>query len=515
MRGIQGCSVTSVKHRVPNATTGSLDTSTRWVVDTDGANLREARQLKTIDTRRTRCSDIPDVYRFLGPDAAEAVIEEELKMVIKNVDPRHHRLVARTMCHWRFPRGNHRNGVPNEVTTSDIAKAMFEAPLRHFTHAGVNAKCDKMKGLPERGIMGQALDIGAAQIQVIPADIRMHRPALLQPLQPLYGPASRWRQQRTTIKCIQDYKAAKEARRRDGVASGRTPPTPAAEHRALMQMFRDSTKVDAFGSSSSSSSSSSSFRDSSSSLFRNSSSSSSSSSLSSVTSDLFSASSSISSSLPSSSSHSPFLTSSSLSSSLSISLSPSLLSPLSISLSSSSSVAVASLQAKDDEDSTMEHEKQVATSMMDHTLYVQEPPLFISRPRSALDPLPPSLCVGLPLLQPLPPVVLASIESQDTEDADMKVIQAHGRLGVPRVTSFENPATWTRSETNLERTTRIMNRILVWRAPIVPLRVGDDYVKAFHSTVSGILKPIRYENVWSKPPGRPAIDRSRTIDRIS
>lgn len=134
-----------------------------YVVLTSGTNLNEVLMLPEVDTSRTICNDINEVYAVLGIEAARQSIINEVYKVIEaqglNIDIRHIMLVADIMCVSGVLKGVTRYGVVSEKA-SVLARASFETPVRHLINAALEGEVDALTSVVENVMINQPVPLG-------------------------------------------------------------------------------------------------------------------------------------------------------------------------------------------------------------------------------------------------------------------------------------------------------------------------------------------------------------------
>lgn len=134
-----------------------------YMVLTAGTNLKEVLEMPEVDSVRTTCNDIHEVYSVLGVEAARQVIINEVFKVIEsqglNVDLRHIMLVADIMCVGGNIKGITRYGVVSEKA-SVLARASFETPVKHIINAALEGEVDYLTSVVENVMINQPVPLG-------------------------------------------------------------------------------------------------------------------------------------------------------------------------------------------------------------------------------------------------------------------------------------------------------------------------------------------------------------------
>jgi len=134
-----------------------------YMILASGTNLVEILSLDFVDQERTRSNDIHEIKEVLGIEAARQAIVNEVYNVIEaqglNVDLRHIKLVADTMCQTGEIKGITRFGIVNKKS-SVLARASFETPIKHVIEASLIGEVDKLTSVVENVMINQPIPIG-------------------------------------------------------------------------------------------------------------------------------------------------------------------------------------------------------------------------------------------------------------------------------------------------------------------------------------------------------------------
>ena len=141
-----------------------------WVLYTVGTNLMHILGLDYIDARRTFTSDIQEIYRVLGIEAARQSIMNEISEVIEfdNTYINYHHLSIlcdRMTCNNDLV-SIFRHGI-NSDDIGPIAKASFEETPEMFLKAARHAELDPMRGVSANVMCGQEGYFGTNAFQVV------------------------------------------------------------------------------------------------------------------------------------------------------------------------------------------------------------------------------------------------------------------------------------------------------------------------------------------------------------
>jgi len=141
-----------------------------WVVDTVGTNLMDLLSLDYVDTTRTYTTDIQEIYRVMGVEAARQSILNEITEVIEfdsTYINYHHLSVLcdRMTCNDKLI-SIFRHGI-NGDDIGPIAKASFEETPEMFLKAARHGILDTMRGVSANVMCGQEGYFGTSAFQVM------------------------------------------------------------------------------------------------------------------------------------------------------------------------------------------------------------------------------------------------------------------------------------------------------------------------------------------------------------
>ncbi|MBI4983024.1 ribosomal L7Ae/L30e/S12e/Gadd45 family protein, partial [Candidatus Woesearchaeota archaeon] len=123
-----------------------------FVILTSGTNFKEILSMDEVDSHRTTCNDIYEIYNVLGIEAARQSIINEVYKVVEaqglNINIRHVMLVADIMCASGEVKGVTRYGVVSEKA-SVLARASFETPIKHLVNAALEGEIDQLSSVVE------------------------------------------------------------------------------------------------------------------------------------------------------------------------------------------------------------------------------------------------------------------------------------------------------------------------------------------------------------------------------
>ena len=142
----------------------------KWVIYTEGSNLREVLKIAGVDQNRTMTNSIQEVADVLGIEAARNSIIREAHNTLSeqglSVDIRHIMLVADLMTNDGYVKAIGRHGISGRKS-SVLARAAFEITAAHLLHAAMVGEVDHLDGVAENIIVGQPVTLGTGAVNLI------------------------------------------------------------------------------------------------------------------------------------------------------------------------------------------------------------------------------------------------------------------------------------------------------------------------------------------------------------
>ena len=141
-----------------------------YVLYTEGSALRKVMQFDGIDPNRTKTNNINEIAEVLGIEAGRNAIINEATDTLReqglSVDVRHIMLVADIMTVDGEVKQIGRHGVSGEKA-SVLARAAFEVTVNHILDAAVRGDVDDLRGVTENVIVGQPIQLGTGDVQLV------------------------------------------------------------------------------------------------------------------------------------------------------------------------------------------------------------------------------------------------------------------------------------------------------------------------------------------------------------
>jgi DNA-directed RNA polymerase II subunit RPB1 len=129
-----------------------------WILDTTGTNLLEVLSLDFIDSSRTYCNDIKEIFNVLGIESARQIIYNEFVEVMEFSDVyinyHHLSLLCDRMTSTQNMVSIFRSGILND-DIGPISKSTFEVHTEVLLDAARHADFDHMRGVSASVMMGQ------------------------------------------------------------------------------------------------------------------------------------------------------------------------------------------------------------------------------------------------------------------------------------------------------------------------------------------------------------------------
>jgi DNA-directed RNA polymerase subunit A" len=146
------------------------DDGEEFVLYTEGSAFGDVLAIEGVDTSRTTCNNIHEIYKELGVEAArEAIIEETMNTLeeqgLDDVNIRHLMLVADIMTNRGTIESIGRHGISGSKE-SVLARAAFEVTVNHLLDAAIHGEVDDLNGVIENVIVGKPVAIGTGDVDL-------------------------------------------------------------------------------------------------------------------------------------------------------------------------------------------------------------------------------------------------------------------------------------------------------------------------------------------------------------
>ena len=138
-----------------------------WILETDGTNLIDILALEYVDTTRTKCNDIIEIFEIFGIEATRNILIEQLDEVFEEyINSRHIDLLVDMMTSTGHLISINSQGV-NAEDIGPLAKCSFENTTKELVNAGLFGKYDKLLGVSSNIIMGQKIHAGTNNCDIL------------------------------------------------------------------------------------------------------------------------------------------------------------------------------------------------------------------------------------------------------------------------------------------------------------------------------------------------------------
>ena len=163
IKGIKGISQVVV-------TKQEADGSEQWVINTLGSSLKKVFDVEGVDSIRTTCNNIFEIYDTLGIEAARNAIINQVQYTMEEqglgVDIRYIMLLADLMTVDGKIKAIGRYGISGQKA-SLLVRASFEETKKHLTSAAIRGEKDLLKGTIENIMVNQVVPIGTGAFRLI------------------------------------------------------------------------------------------------------------------------------------------------------------------------------------------------------------------------------------------------------------------------------------------------------------------------------------------------------------
>lgn len=155
-----------------NTKTGAIEKEERYMVITEGSDLRTLLKVEFLDWKYMYTNDIHEILEVLGLEAAIAVLFKEIKDVLTfggtTVDDRHVETICNIMTFRGYLMPLTRHGI-NRVDNGVMARASFEENKEMFELAGFG-ETDYLQGPIEQIAVGRPPTVGSGGVDIMIPD---------------------------------------------------------------------------------------------------------------------------------------------------------------------------------------------------------------------------------------------------------------------------------------------------------------------------------------------------------
>ena len=149
---------------------GNMEKKNQYVIYTDGINLRDIRYINGIDLTKTITSDVVQIYKFFGIEAARTALVKELRVVIESsgnfANYQHIAILVDVMTNTGNLTSIDRHGI-NRLDTDPLSRASFEKTVEQLLTAAVFGEVDSMRSVSSRIMVGRVIKGGTGLCELI------------------------------------------------------------------------------------------------------------------------------------------------------------------------------------------------------------------------------------------------------------------------------------------------------------------------------------------------------------
>lgn len=149
---------------------GAINKGNQFVIDTDGINLRDIRNIAAINIEKTVISDVVRIYRYFGIEAARTAMITEINNLLdsagNSVNYQHVSILADIMTNTGKLTSIDRFGI-NRLDTDPLSRASFEKTVEQLLTAAVFGEVDTMRSVSSRIMVGRAIKGGTGLCDIM------------------------------------------------------------------------------------------------------------------------------------------------------------------------------------------------------------------------------------------------------------------------------------------------------------------------------------------------------------
>ena len=177
LRGVDGVDRVFIdkQSRIVTAADGSIgkdanhQDGTEWFLSTSGINLKRVLEIEGVDSTRTYCNSVMDVFTVFGIEAARAALTRELHQVLSfdgsYVNHRHLAMLVDVMTSKGYLMAITRHGI-NREQTGALMRCSFEETVEILLEAAAQGEIDDCRGISENVMLGQMAPLGTGDFDV-------------------------------------------------------------------------------------------------------------------------------------------------------------------------------------------------------------------------------------------------------------------------------------------------------------------------------------------------------------
>lgn len=168
VKGIKKISLNKIENRKYNTDTLEFEKETRWILNTNGSNMKEILANPNVDAYKTRSNDIREIFEVLGIEAARKALALELEDVIGEgvMNYRHLSLLIDTMTVKGQLMSIDRHGI-NRSDINVLAKSSFEETTDILVNGAIFSEYDNLAGISANVMLGQKAPCGTGTVDIL------------------------------------------------------------------------------------------------------------------------------------------------------------------------------------------------------------------------------------------------------------------------------------------------------------------------------------------------------------
>eukprot|EP00960_Hanusia_phi_P055002 762836-Hanusia_phi.AAC.7 len=168
IKNINKVSMKKINKSMYNNDTGDFRKEIRWVLNTDGTNLREILGNRNVDYKKTYSNDIREIYDVLGIEAARKALAIELEEVIgyKAMNYRHMSMLIDTITCKGSMMSIDRHGI-NRGDAGPLARSSFEESTDMIVNSSIFSEYDPITGVSANVMLGQKPPVGTSSYEIV------------------------------------------------------------------------------------------------------------------------------------------------------------------------------------------------------------------------------------------------------------------------------------------------------------------------------------------------------------
>jgi DNA-directed RNA polymerase II subunit RPB1 len=168
VKHIKRISLNKTKKNIYNPLTLEFHPLTKWVLNTNGSNMKEILSNPNVDSYKTRSNDIREINDILGIEAARKALALELEEVIGEgiMNYRHMSVLIDTMTCKGQLMSIDRHGI-NRSDIGPLAKSSFEETTDMLVNAAIFSEYDHINGVSANVMLGQKVPCGTGDVDIL------------------------------------------------------------------------------------------------------------------------------------------------------------------------------------------------------------------------------------------------------------------------------------------------------------------------------------------------------------